>query len=169
NEKPDYLDEVLKELQRCFSTQKEKVKVEEEDVLYDASAYFKDPCFNPTKCLRIVYTGQPAVDTGGVSRHFFSQLLQVISEMFFQGTNYKSPIYNADTVASGTMKYIGTIIAHSILLGDPGFPVFSPSVYPYIATGDLNTAMAMLNYGYCSEPVKNFLDKDSASSTSADG
>ena len=102
--------------------------------------------------------GQPAVDTGGVSRHFFSQLLQVISEMLFQGTNYKGPIYNADTVASG-MKYIGTIIVHSILLGGPGFPVFSPSVYRYIATGDINAAMVMLNYGDCSEPVKNFLDK----------
>ena len=73
--------------------------------------------------------GQPAVDTGGVSRHFFSQLLQVISEMLFQGTNYKGPIYNADTVASGMMKYIGTIIVHSIIFfRSPGFPVFSPSV-----------------------------------------
>ena len=74
----------------------------------------------------ILYTGQPAVDMGGVSRHFFSQPLQVISQMFFQGTNYKSPIYNADIVASGMMKYIGTIIVHSILLGGPEFPMFTP-------------------------------------------
>ena len=91
------------------------------------------------------------MDTGGVTRHFFSQLLQVLSEMFFQGIIYKSPVYNADTVASGMMKYIGTIIVHSILLGGPGFPVFSPSVYRYIAT--------LLNYGDCSEPVKIFIDK----------
>lgn len=116
-----------KELQRGFSTQKEKVKVDEVDVLNDALAHYKDPCFDSIKCLRIVYTGQPAVDTGGVSRHFFSQLLQVISEMLFQGTNYKGPIYNADTVASGMMKYIGTIIVHSIIFfRSPGFPVFSP-------------------------------------------
>lgn len=122
-------------------------------------AYYKDPSFDPTKRLRVLYTGQPAVDTGGVTRHFFSQLLQVISQMFFQGTNYKSPIYNADIVASGMMKYIGTIIVHSILLGGPDFPVFSPSVYRYIATGDVDTAMDTLNYGDCSEPVKNFIDK----------
>ena len=79
--------------------------------------------------------------------------------MFFQDTNYKIPVYNADTVASGMMKYIGTIIVHSILLGGPGFPVFSRSVYRYIATGDINAAMVMLNFGDCSEPVKNFLDK----------
>ena len=145
-EKADFLNEVLRELLRGFSTQKEKLKGDEEDVLNDALVYYKDPYFDPTKRLRIVYTGQPAVDKDGVSRHFFSQLLQVISEMFFQGTNYKSPIYNADTVASDVMKYIGIIIVHSILFGGPGFPVFSPSVYRYIATGDVNAAMVMLNY-----------------------
>jgi len=150
---------VLKELQKGLSTQKEKLKVDEEDLFNDAMAYYKDPSFDPTKRLRVLYTGQPAVDTGGVTRHFFSQLLQVISQMFFQGTNYKSPIYNADIVASGMMKYIGTIIVHSILQGGPDFPVFSPSVYRYLATGDVDTAMDSLNYGDCSEPVKNFIDK----------
>ena len=159
NEKADSLDAVLKELQKGLSTQKEKLKVDEEDVFSDAMAYYKDPGFDPTKRLRVLYRGQPAVDTGGVTRHFFSQLLQVISQMFFQGTNYKSPIYNADIVASGMMKYIGTIIVHSILLGGPDFPVFSPSVYRYIATGDVDTAMDTLNYGDCSEPVKNFIDQ----------
>ena len=48
---------------------------------------------------------------------------------------------------------------HSILLGGPDFTVFSPSVYRYIATGDVDTAMDTLNYGDCSEPVKNFIDK----------
>lgn len=159
NEKADSLDAVLKELQKGLSTEKEKLRVDEDDVFNDAMAYYKDPSFDPTKRLRVLYTRQPAVDTGGVTRHFFSQLLQVISQMFFQGTNYKSPIYNADIVASGMMKYIGTFIVHSILLGGPDFPVFSPSVYRYIATGDVDTAMDTLNYGDCSEPVKNFIDK----------
>ena len=159
NGKADSLDTVLKELQKGLSTQKEKLKVDEEDVFNDAMAYYKDPSFDPSKRLRILYSGQPAVDTGGVARHFFSQLLQVISQMFFQGTNYKSPVYNADIVASGMMKYIGTIVVHSILQGGPSFPVFSPSVYRYIATGDVDTAMDTLNYGDCSEPVKNIIDK----------
>ena len=57
------------------------------------------------------------------------------------------------------MKYIGTIIVHSILQGGPGFPVFSPSVYQYIAAGDVDAAMMMLNYGDCSASVKDFIDK----------
>lgn len=158
-ERAESLDEVLNQLRKSLSTQKEKIRVDEEDILNDAMAYYKDPSFDPTRRLRVLYTGQPAVDTGGVTRHFFSQLLQIISEMFFQGTNFKSPVYNADTVASGMMKFIGTIIVHSILLGGPGFPVLSPAVYRYIATGDVDAAMMMLNYGDCSEPVKNFIDK----------
>lgn len=55
-----------------MSTQKEKIRVDEEDILNDAMAYFKDPSFDPTRRLRVLYTGQPAVDTGGVTRHFFS-------------------------------------------------------------------------------------------------
>ena len=94
------------------------------------------------------------MDTGGVTRHFFSQLLQVLSEMFFHGSCYGSPVYSADIVASGLMKYIGTVIVHSTLHGGPGFPVLSPSVYRYIATGDIDAAMAMMNYD-CSEPLQH--------------
>ena len=75
DEKSDSLDAVLKELQKGLSTQKEKFRVDEDDVINDAMAYYKDPSFDPTKRLRVLYTGQPAVDTCGVTRHFFSQLL----------------------------------------------------------------------------------------------
>ena len=134
--KADSLEAVLKELQKGLSTQKQKLRVDEEDIFSDAMVYYKDPSFDPSKPLRVLCTRQPAVDTGGVTRHFCSQLLQVTCNMFFHGDSYKRPVYNADIVASGMMKYIGTITVHSILQGGPGFPVFSPSVYQYIATGD---------------------------------
>lgn len=155
----DSLEAVLKKLKKGLSSEKEKLKVDEEDILNDAMAYYKDPKFDPTKQLRVLFRGQPAVDTGGVTRHFFSKLLEVISEMFFHGSTYKSPVYNASVVASGMMKYIGTIIVHSILQDGPGFPVFSPSVYRYLATGDIDTAMGIMNYGDCSQEVKVFIDK----------
>ena len=156
----DSLDAVLQDLQKGFSTEKEKLRVDEDDILNDAMAYYKDPTFNPTKRLRVLYQGQPAVDTGGVIRQFFSQLLQVICEMFFKGTSlYKSPVYSADVVASGMMKYIGTIIVHSILHCGPGFPIFSPSLYCYLVSGDVDATMVMLNYNDCSDSVKQFIDK----------
>lgn len=49
---------------------------------------------------------QPAADTGGVTRHFFTQLLHQVSVEFFHGDDYKIPIYNSPVVASGMMTLI---------------------------------------------------------------
>lgn len=111
------------------------MKVDEEDILNDAMAYYKDQDFDPRKRLRIIYRGQAAADTGGVIRQFYAQLLSAISDAFFQGYTYRSPVYNCDIVASGVMKLVGTIIVHSVLQGGPGFPVFSPGVCNYLANG----------------------------------
>jgi hypothetical protein len=153
------LNSILKMLEERLSSEKEKVKVEEEDLFNDAMCYYKDPNFDARKRLRVVYEGQPAVDTGGVTRQFFTNLLNIISDMFFEDSTYKSPIYNADVVASGMMIYIGTIIVHSILQGGPGFPVFSPSVYQYLATGDFELAMKTANIGECSAHMKHFINQ----------
>ena len=158
-EKIDSLQSLLKELGKNMSEERVKVKIEEEDILNDALAHDKSPEFDVKKKLRIQFKGQPAVDTGGVTREFYTKLFQVICKMFFQGGKYKSPVYSADIVASGLMRYFGTMIVHSVLQGGPGFPVLSPSVYCYIASGNIDAAMAKMNYGDCSEPVKHFIDK----------
>ena len=157
--KIDSLKSLLKELGKNMCEEKVKVTIEEEDILNDALTYYKSPAFDAKKKLRIRFKGQPAVDTGGVTREFFTKLFQVICEMFFQGGKFKIPVYSADIVASGLMRYFGTMIVHSILQGGPGFPVFSPSVYCYIATGNVDAAMAKMNYGDCSETIKHFIDK----------
>jgi len=157
--KIDSLQSLLMELGKNMGQEKVKVTIEEEDILNDALTYYKSPAFDAKKKLRIRFKGQPAVDTGGVTREFFTKLFQVVCEMFFQGGKYKIPVYSADIVASGLMQYFGTMIVHSILQGGPGFPVFSPSVYCYIATGNIDAAMAKMNYGDCSEPIKHFIDK----------
>lgn len=153
------LDFILKDLEKGLSKEKEKLKVEEEDLFNDAMSYYKDPSFDERKPLRIIYKGQPAVDTGGVARQFFTNLLNQVSELYFEGDTYQSPVYNADVVASGIMKYIGTIIVHSILQGGPGFPIFSPSVYRYLSTGDYELAMKTANIGECTAHIKHFINQ----------
>ena len=69
--------------------------------------------------------------------------------MFLQGGKYNSPMYSADIVASRLMRYFGTVIVHIILQGGLGFPVSSPSVYYYIASGNVDAAMDKMNYGDC--------------------
>ena len=113
-----------------MSRERVKVKIEE-DILNDALTHYKSPEFDVKKTLRIQFKGQPAVDTGGVTREFYPKLFQVIGKMFFQGGKYKSPVYSADIVASGLIRYFSTVIVHSILQGGPGFPVLNPSLYCY--------------------------------------
>ena len=55
--KADSLEAVLKELQKGLSTQKEKLKVHEEDIFSDAMVYYKGPSFDCRKHLRVLYTG----------------------------------------------------------------------------------------------------------------
>ena len=135
--RPASLPSILEELKGHMSNEKEKVKVDEEDLLSDAMAYYKDPNFDPKKKLRVVYNKQPAADTGGVTRQFLHTATPP--------DVYKIPTDNSQVVASGIMKLVGTIIVHSILQGGPGLRIFSPSVYHYLATGDVDGAIQTLS------------------------
>jgi len=62
----------LNSLQRKITGEAEKLKVEEEDCLVDALALYKSSNFDPRVPLKIRFKTQPAVDTGGVLKHFFT-------------------------------------------------------------------------------------------------
>ena len=62
-------------------------------------------------------------------------------------------------VASGVMKLVGTIIVHSVLQGGPGFPIFSPGVYNYLAKGKLNEVMEAITIKDCSSHMEHFITK----------
>lgn len=81
--------------------------------------------------------------------HFHTQPLTVITDSLFQGEKYHSPIYNSDTAASGLIKFVGTVIVHSIVQRGPGLPVFSPGIH-YLAKGNVEEAMKSLTEIDCS-------------------
>ena len=72
-------------------------------------SYYKQLDFDPKKRLQIQYRGQPAVDTGGVTRQFFTKSLEVVCDKFFSGSVYKSPIYSPNIAASAIMRHLGTV------------------------------------------------------------
>ena len=122
-----------------------KLRIDEDDILNDANAYYKSPSFDPTGPLRMQFTGQPAVDTGGVKRQFFTQL----KEQFISGEHFsmfEGPAnrllfkYNQQCLGAGIPKMFGTIISLVHLWG--GFPHLAPSHYYYLATGDVERASA---------------------------
>lgn len=149
----------VKKLKNKLSTEKRKLRIDEEDHFEDAMSYYKNPNFHPSTRLRICHNGQAAVDTGGVTRQFFTQLLQTVGNTFFEGDEYKIPMYNSNTVATGIMKLVGTIIVHSVLMDGPGFPVFSLAVYNYLCHGDVSEAVKSVTVGDCSSQVTFLVKK----------
>ena len=57
------------------------------------------------------------------------------------------------------MKYVGFIVIHSILLSGQGFPVFSPSLYHYLGTGNIDEAVHKLSVHDCSLAMQHFIGK----------
>lgn len=128
-----------------------KVKVDEEDCLLDALGIYKKPTFDPTSPLTIRFKGQPAVDTGGVLKQFFSCLFQQMItgvdglEALFEGEQgHFLPIYNSSIISSNIMEYVGKMIAHGIVLANTGPQFFSRVIYNYLCSGEFDCTLVTL-------------------------
>ena len=148
----DSLPSVLAKLKGKTSDEEKKLRVDEDDIVNDAMAYYKQFDFDQKVTLRIIFNGEPAADSGGLLRHFFACVLKKHVESYFVGDRMKVPLYNSDVLIFGIMKIIGTVVSHSVIQGGPGLPVFSEAVYWYVATGDVNEAMKRLSVDDCGNP-----------------
>lgn len=123
-----------------------KVRIDADDILADAIALYKRSDFDPYRPVRVSFNGQPAVDTGGVKRQFFSNLFEKFVEStdlkLFEGPPSRLLFsYNQHAFSSGIIKLFGTIVGHCIIQGCGGFPYLAESSYHYLATGDVTQAM----------------------------
>ena len=116
----------------------EKIFIDPNDIIQDSIVYYKNPDFDASKKLRVSFIGQPGVDSGGLSRQYFTDAIEAVasceSYMLFEGTaNRKLPSYNSTSVHSGLFKVLGRMIGHAIIQSHIGYPCLAPSVYWYIA------------------------------------
>jgi hypothetical protein len=132
---PDLL-QLLRRKYLAFRPKKLTI-VEEEELVHEALVYYKHPTFNPLVPVRVSFEGQPAIDTGGVTRQFFTDVLCQLAKgelQLFNGLPNRLRLAYGPQVLP-LMKILGTIIAHSLLHEGPGFPYFAPFVYWYLVTG----------------------------------
>ena len=108
-------------------------------------AIYKRDNFDPTVPLIVRFKNQPAVDTGGVLKHFlsciFEQMLKGVDgipPLFEEQSGHMLPVYNASLVSSNVMEYAGRVIAHSILLAEVGPQFFSDGIYKYLCSGEFD-------------------------------
>ena len=65
-------------------------------------------------------------------------------------------MFSNELVVNGFFEIVGKVISHSLVQGGPGFLYLSPSIYLYLATGDLQTALAKAS---CADVQNNELIK----------
>lgn len=129
------------------------VTIDKESLLMQALQIYKKPSFDPSCPLTISFDKQPAVDTGGPKREFYTQLLYSIATsdgsilpVIFEGEEGRlMPSYNSSVIYSGMMRVVGKIIVHFIVQCGVRFPYLSPVCYWYLITGDVSKAISYCN------------------------
>lgn len=115
----------------------------------DALAIYKDHNFDASRPLRIVFKGQPALDTGGPRREFYEKVYSRLANgmdmtfQLFEGPPTRVlPVYNTRVVFSGIMKSVGKMMAHSISQCGVGMCRLSPVCYWYLVYQDIGRAIS---------------------------
>ena len=144
------LEQILQKIGKKLTNRRKKLEVDQDDLVNDAISYYKSLQFDPCCPIRISFLGQPAVDSGGVLRQFYSDLFEKLVEgdlieLFEGDAARKVPSYRPQAIMSGMLELTGKIIAHSLAQGGPGFPFLALSCYYYLVTGDVMCAMAYCN------------------------
>ena len=117
---------------------------DEESMLEEPVVYYKHPSFDLSAPIRVRFNNQPAIDTGGVTRQFFTDVLSKVArddpfQLFVGESTRLRPAYSPQILS--LMNIMGMIISHSLVLEGPGFPFLAPYVYWYIATGCEQSAL----------------------------
>ena len=117
-----------------------RVVVRRKHVFADAMHYFKNSV-NYSKYIRVSFIGEPAVDDGGPLREFLHLLVGEIAQnnsLFAGKEDCRVPVPNMLELAKGTYKYVGSMLAVSLLYGGPAPSFFAPSTAQYIIRGGLD-------------------------------
>ena len=108
-----------------------------EDWVESAFSFYKGKKFNTDKSVRVTMQDNPSIDAGGVRRDFYSRVYEKLASGYlgiFEGKTYHlRPAFTLSVLTSDTLKHLGAMVGHSILMDKIGFPYISPSLYYYMA------------------------------------
>ena len=107
----------------------------------DSLSHFSKPSFDPTKSIRVIFSGEEDVDGGGPRKEYFRLLCMAIrdeSGLFF--SNGRIVNFNTSVVHHIQRRFYlaGVMIATSILHGGTPFLFFPKALYNYIARGHMS-------------------------------
>ena len=110
------MSSVLEKLGKKLTGAPRRITVDQCDVLADILPLYKDPEFDPSRPVRVVFKDQPAVDSGGPRKEMYSLVYKTLAcstvyKLFEGQAGRLMPFHNASTVFSGMMKTLGKMIA----------------------------------------------------------
>lgn len=85
------------------------------------------------KELCIEFSGEEGADAGALKFEFFEKVLQCVNDDWFEGAEDRR-IPRCHWGSETELEMAGAIMAHSILLGGPGFPCLHPTIFHVMAS-----------------------------------
>ena len=133
---------------KCFPAlipdERQRIIVRRKHIWNDAKRALRQPGFNDSTGLNIVFIGEEAHDAGGPSREFFRLVLQQISQdgnLFGGHSSSRVVMHNVLALQSNDFYIAGHLIAMSLLYGGPAPHFFSESLLSYLLNEPLHSGM----------------------------
>jgi hypothetical protein len=129
------------------------------DILEQAVRKYKHPSFDMTRPLNVTFQDEPGVDAGGVTREYFSLLMQRLENQtgslkLFEGTSgHLVPMHNYDYLSGGLFVMVGKMILHAILNKCNGVAGLSRAAVAYIISGSRDAAVEHIVLDDIPDPV----------------
>jgi hypothetical protein len=129
------------------------------DILEQAVRKYKHPSFDTTRPLNVAFQDEPGVDAGGVTREYFSLLMQRLENQtgslkLFEGTSgHLVPMHNYDYLSGGLFVMVGKMILHAILNKCNGVAGLSRAAVAYIISGSRDAAVEHIVLDDIPDPV----------------
>lgn len=124
--------------------ERQRIIVRRKHVWNDAKRTLRQPGFNNSIGINVVFIGEDAHDAGGPSREFFRLVLKQISQdgnLFGGQSSSRILVHNVLALQSNEFHIAGHLIALSLLYGGPAPHFFSGSVLSYMMNEPLSTSM----------------------------
>ena len=118
----------------------QRINVRRSDVFRDGVHAFERSSFDVSKCLKVRFIGEPAVDLGGPRREFFRLFLSEMGQIsgLFQGwPNHLTPVCNSQAIANKRFSTCGKVLASMIVQGGQAPCCFSRPIADFIVYGEV--------------------------------
>lgn len=115
----------------------QRIVIRRKHLWEDALRYFRGG-INFKKYIRVTFISEPAVDEGGPMRDFLHIMMGAIAgqNALFSGEEYRRvPSPNLLALEKETYKYIGQMLATSLIFGGPAPDFFATPIVQYFVHG----------------------------------